>query len=113
MEVPPVLKVSRAEERGPETSVCEYPLRDRLRYRGLSRSSEPIQPVDRGLIKIAGPKFDLVQNSAASPLETAGTVAMSILGLSGITEIIEDNRFGCHGDRLRGQSSKAQNRRMF
>jgi hypothetical protein len=81
VEVAPVLEVSRAEEGGTEPSVCERPLRDGLRDGGLPRSSEPIQPVDRGLVKVARPEFDLVQNGPASSLETTITVAMSILGL--------------------------------
>ena len=59
-----------------------------------------------------GPKLDLVQNSAPGPLEATDTVAMSVLGLSGITEVIEDGLLGCQGG-LRGRSPKPRKRRIF
>ena len=89
-----ILKVSRAEEGGPEPSFCENPLRDRLRDRGLPRPSESIQPVDRRLVKVARPEFDLIQNVAAGPLEATVAVAMSIFGLLRTMDIVEDNCFG-------------------
>ena len=70
LEVPPVLKVSRTEEGGTKLSVRECPLRDCLSDGALPRPCEPIQPVDRGLVKVACPEFDLVQNGSTGPLET-------------------------------------------
>ena len=68
VEVAPVLKVSRAEERGPEASVCECPLGDRLRDGALPRSGESVQPVDGWLLEVPCPVPNLVQNGSTSSL---------------------------------------------
>ena len=103
LEVSPVFEVSRAEERGSEPSVRKSPLRDRLRDGALSCSSEPVQPVDRGPVKVACPELNLVQNGAAGSLEAPVTVTVSILSLRRMAETVEENRFSCKditlGDR--------------
>ena len=95
MEVAPILKVSRTEERGPELTICEHPLRDRLRDRALPCPSQPIQPVDRRLVEISCPEFDLVQDSSTGSLQATFAVAMPIFGPLRTAEIIEDGRFSC------------------
>ena len=101
LEVASVLEVSGAEERGAEPRVCERPLRDRLRDGAFSRPCESIQPVDWGLVKVACPKLDLVQNCSASPLEATVTIAVPILGLLCASETVDDSCFSC------GRSLKA------
>lgn len=100
-EVAPVLVISRAEKGGAETSVCKGPLRNGLRDRGLSCSSEPVQPIDRGLFEGVCPDFDLVQNNTTGSLKTTVTIAVSKLSLPRIVETVEDDRFGYGGDRIR------------
>ena len=55
LKVAPVLEVSRAEEGSTEPPICKRPFCDRLSNGGLSRSREPVQPVDRGLAKVVRP----------------------------------------------------------
>ena len=50
-----VLEVSGAEEGSTEKPVRECPVRDRLGNGGLSRSCEPVQPVDGGSATVACP----------------------------------------------------------
>ena len=101
LEVAPVLEVSGTEKGGAEPSVCECSLRDCLRYGAFSRPCESIQPVDRGLVKVACLKLDLVQNcSLASPLEATVTIAMPVLGLFCASETVDDGCFNC-GKSLR------------
>ena len=95
MEVAPILKVPRTEERGPELTVREHPLGDGLRDSTLPRPSQPIQPVDRRLVEISCPEFDLVQDSSAGSLQATFAIAMPIFGSLCTAEIIEDSRFGC------------------
>ena len=60
VEVAPVFEVSRAEERGAESSVRECPLGNCLGDGALPGPSKSAQPVDGGCIKVAGPEFDPV-----------------------------------------------------
>ena len=60
LEVAPVLKVSGTEERSAEPSVRERPFGDCLCDRGLSRSGQPVQPVDRGFVGVPCPEFNSV-----------------------------------------------------
>ena len=101
MEVAPVLEISGAEEGGTELSVREHPLGDRLSDGGLPRSSKSIEPIDRRFVEVARPKFDLVQDGPAGPLETTIAVSVSVLGLFGVAGIIENTRFGCRKNRVR------------
>jgi hypothetical protein len=103
-EVAPVFKVSGAEEGGTESSLCERPLRDCLSNGALPRSSETVQPVNRGFVKVACPELDLVQDGTAGPLETSVAVAMAVLCLSSATKIVEGSRFGCRRKRVRNPS---------
>ena len=64
---------------------------------GLTRPGQPVQPVDRGLVEVPGPEFDLVQNSSACPLEAPVPITMPKFGPLGATEIVEDSRFGYRG----------------
>ena len=93
MEVASVLEVSGTEEGGTESSVSEHPFCDSLCDRALSCPSKPIQPIDRGLPKVADPEFDPVQNCSARTLETTITISVSVLGLLCISESVEDSRF--------------------
>ena len=101
MEVAPVLEISGAEEGSTELSVREHPLGDCLSDGGLPCSSESIEPVDRRFVEVACPKFDLVQDGPASPLEATITVAVSVLGLFGVAGVVEDTRFGCRKNLVR------------
>ena len=92
VEVSPVFEVSGTEEGGTETSIRKQPLCDRLCDRALPCPSEPIQPVDRGLFKVAGPEFDLVQNCSAGALETRIATCVSVLSLFCISEAVENGR---------------------
>jgi len=93
MEVAPVLEVSRAEERGSEPSICKQPLRDGLGDGALPRSGQPIQPVDRWLIEVSGPVFNIFQDSSAGSLEATFTVAVQILSRLRATELVENSGF--------------------
>ena len=95
LKVAPIQKVSRAEERGPEVSIRERPLRDRLCDCAFARPSQPIQPVDRRFIEIPFPEFDLIQDCSTGSLQTTFTIAMQIFGGPGTGEITEDGRFSC------------------
>ena len=97
LEGPPVLEVSGAEEGCTQPPIRERPLRDRLCNSALPRPGETVQPVDRGLVEVAGPEFDFVQNCCARSFETTIPVAMSILGLLCAPKIIEDSGLGCRG----------------
>ena len=59
-EVAAVLEVSRAKEGGSQPPVRERPPRDCLCDGALACPSEPIQPVDGGLVEVAGPELDPV-----------------------------------------------------
>ena len=98
MEIAPVLEVPRAEEGGTKQSVREHPLCDRLGDGCLSRSGEPVQPVDRRFVEVAGPKFNLVQDGASCSLETTAAIAMPILSPLCTAEPIEDSLFSCQAD---------------
>ena len=95
LEVPPVLEVSRTEEGSAKSSVGESPFRDCPSDGALPRPRESIQPVDRWLVKVVCPEFDLVQNGSAGSPETTAVATVSILGLLCTTKVIEDNRFSC------------------
>ena len=88
--VPPVLEIARAEERGPELTIRKQSLRDRLRDGALPRSGQPIQPVDRGPVEVVCPKFNTIQNGFACASETPFAPAVSVLGPMCATEIIEE-----------------------
>ena len=88
LQVSSVLKVPRTEEGSTKMPIREHPLRNCLSDGALPRPCEPIQPVDRGFMKVACPEFNLVQNGYMGPLETTGAVAMSVLGLLRKAEVI-------------------------
>ena len=94
-EVTPVVEIPRAEEGGTQTPVRERPLRDRLCDCALARSGEPVQPIDRRLVEVTGPEFDLVQNFCPCSSETTIPIAMSILGLLRISDVIKNSGFDC------------------
>jgi len=94
-EVAPICEVSRTKEGGTKPSVCEHPLRNRLRDGALPRSSQPVQPVDRRPIEVLCPEFDPIQDSTSGALQTAFTVAMQVLGSLRTAETIEKGRFSC------------------
>ena len=71
------------------------PLGDCLEDRGLPRSGQPVQPVDRGLVEISGPESDLIQNNTTCSLETASAVAMSIFEPLCAEEAVESSHIGC------------------
>ena len=95
VKVAPVSEVSGAKEGGTESPVCECPFGGRLCDGSLSRPSKPIQPVDGGFVKVAGPEFDRVQNCGARSLEATIAVAMLILGLLCTPDTAEDGSFDC------------------
>ena len=76
-------------------SFCKNSLCDCLSDGALPRPCESVQPVDRGLVKVACPAFDLVENGNTGPFETTLTVAVLILGLSRGAKISEDSGFSC------------------
>ena len=47
------------------------------------------------------PEFNPVQDNAASPLETTGTVTVSVLGVLCVREIVEDGCFSFRGSGVR------------
>ena len=101
MKVAPVLEISGTEEGSTELSVREHPLGDCLSDGGFPRSGESIEPVDRRFVEVACPKFDLVQDGPASPLEATITVAVSVLDLFGVGGVVEDTRLGCRKNWVR------------
>ena len=94
LEAPPVLEVSGAKEGSTKPSICKRPLRDRLGDGTLPRPSETVQPVDGGLVEVADPMFDFVQNCCTRPPETAIAVAVPIPGLLCTSDTVEDSCFG-------------------
>ena len=96
-KVPPVLKVSGAEEGGTKSVICECPLGGRLCDRGLARPGEPIQPVDRGFvfISVANPELDLVQDCRTRSLQAAAAFSMLIPGFFCMSDVVENIRFSC------------------
>ena len=65
MQVATVLKVAGTEERGSKLPVGKDPLANRLGNRRLTGPGEPVQPEDRRLYEVLGPRLDLVQQSLA------------------------------------------------
>ena len=95
LEVTPVLEVSGAKEGGAQSPVRKCLLRDRLGDGALPRPSETVQPIDGGLVKVTGPKFDFVQDGYACSSKTTTAVAMSILGAFCTPDVVENGGFGC------------------
>ena len=102
LEVAPVLKVPGAKEGGSQSPVRKCPLRNSLRDGALARPSEPVQPVYGGLVEVAGPELDPVQNCCTRSAETSTAVAMSILGLLCESYVVEDSGFGCMSKCFQG-----------
>ena len=94
-EVPPVFKISGAKEGGTESAICECPLGGRLCDGSLPRPSEPIQPVDGGLVKVVNPEFDRVQNCGTRSFQATFALSVSVLGLFCISDVVENIRVGC------------------
>ena len=94
-EVPPVLEVSGAKEGGAELSICGHPLSDSLGDSALPCPGETVQPVDGGLVEVADPEFDFVQDGCTRFPETTIAIAMSILGLLCVSDVVENDRFSC------------------
>ena len=94
-EAPPVLEVPGAEEGCTQFPVRKHHFSDGLCDGALPRPSETVQPVYGGLVEVAGPEFDFVQNRCPCSSETTIPVAMSILGVLCALYIIEDSGFGC------------------
>ena len=95
VEVAPIREVSRTEEGGTELSICERPLRNRLRDRALACPGQSVQPVDRGPVKIPCPEFDLVQDNSAGSLQTPFPATVPIFCCPRTTEIVEDSYPSC------------------
>ena len=94
-EVAPVFEVSGAKEGGSQAPVGERPPRDGLCDGALARPSEPVQPVDRGLIEVARPELDPVQNCGARSAETTAAVSVSVLGLLRGPYVVENSGVSC------------------
>ena len=95
MKVTPVFEVSGAKEGGAEPSIRGQPLRDGLCDGALPCSSQSIQPVDGGFVKVSRPDFNFIQDSSAGTLEAAFTVTVSIFGLPCAAEVVEERFFSC------------------
>ena len=95
LEVTPVLEISGAKEGGTQPSVRKCPLRNRPRDGALPRPGETVQPVDGGLVKVTGPKFDFIQDGCARSSKTTAAVSMSILGTFCTPDVVENSGFGC------------------
>ena len=93
LEIAPVLEVSGAEERSPEPPIGRQPLCDRLRDSGLSRSGQSVQPVDRRLVEVTRPEFNLVENCGTGILKTSISVTMAMLSLMRIADTVEGRCF--------------------
>ena len=77
-------------------SGCEHPIGDRLCDGGLPRPGQPVQPVDRRLVEIPCPEFDLVQDGSSGSLQTTCTVVaiMQMFGPVCTGETAEDALLG-------------------
>ena len=108
VEVTPVLEVSGAEEGGPEASICECPLGDRLRDGALPCSGKPIQPVDWRLSEVRCPVLNLVQNDSPGSLEATPATTMAIFRLLCTVDIVKDSRISCRkfGKALATENTK-------
>ena len=95
VEVAPIREVSRTEEGGTELSICEHPLRNRLRDRALACPGQPVQPVDRRLVEVPCPEFNLVQDGDAGSLQTSSPATVPILCCPRTAEIVEDSYLSC------------------
>ena len=84
-----VLEIARTEEGSAQPSVGEDAFRDGLGDCGLASPGEPVQPVDGGSIGVLGPRLDVIQDSVPGPFETTLAIAMSELGPSGTTTIVQ------------------------
>ena len=85
LEIAPVLEIARTEERGSQQPVGEDPFADRLGDRGFASPGQPVQPEDRRLVKVFGPRLDLVQDAFSRPFEATMAVAMAVLCPLGTT----------------------------
>ena len=95
VEVAPIREVSRTEEGGTELSICERPLRNRLRDRALACPGQPVQPVDRRPVDIPCPEFDLVQDGNAGSFQTSSPATVPILCCPCTAKIVEDSYLSC------------------
>ena len=95
LEAPPVLEVPRAEEGCTQLPVRKRPFSDGLCDGALPRPGETVQPVYRGLVEVAGPELDFIQNCCPCSSETTIPVAVSILGVLCALYVIENSGFGC------------------
>ena len=95
VEAAPIREVSRTEEGGTELSSCKRPLRNRLRDRALACPGQPVQPVDRRLVEVPCPEFDLVQDSSAGSFQTSSPTTVPIFCCPRTAEIVEDSYLSC------------------
>ena len=95
LEVTPILEIPGAEEGGTQPPVRKRPLRNRPCDGALPSPGETVQPVDGGLVKVADPKFDFVQDGCACSSKTTTAVTMSILGTFCTPDVVENSGFGC------------------
>ena len=95
LEIAPVLVVSRTKEGGTKQTICKHSFCNCLRNCGLPCASQPIQPVDRGFVKVPRPEFNLVQNGLACPLEATFAVTIPVLSPLCAIEVIEGGCFSC------------------
>ena len=79
VEIAPVLEIARTEEGGSQQPVGEDPFADRLGDRGLASPSQPVQPEDRRLIEVFGPRLDFAQNAFSGPFEATAAAAVAVL----------------------------------
>ena len=93
LEVTPVLKISRAEEAGPELPICKAHLGDCLGDGRFPRPHETIQPEDVLDFFVHQPILKLEEDSLPCPLQTPLPVPRAVTGFISVIHPIQKNPF--------------------
>ena len=89
LEVAAVLEVSRAEEAGPELSVGECCLGERLSDGGLPGPGEAVQPENVLVLVTCEPISNIFEDTLSRPLEAPLPVSAAVSGVRGVVHPVE------------------------
>ena len=88
-EVAAVFKIARTNEGRSQLPVGKDSLAGYLGNCGLSGASEPVQPEDRRLAEVPGPRLDIVQDGLPRALEAPFAISVSIFGSAGTVTAVQ------------------------